>query len=367
MPVFSLTRDELRPLAETTFAQAGLNERGDLQRLLREQIEAIAPGVLVIAEEFGDWEDSRRRIDLLGVDQDANLVVIELKRTDDGGHMELQALRYAAMVSTMTFEQAVSTFAGYLRARGDARDARETLLTHLGLEEPDENAFAQDVRIVLAAANFSRELTTAVLWLNGQGLDLRCIRMQPYADGNRLLIDVQQVIPLPEAEEYQIRIRAKEQGERVARQEKSTLDMLFAPFWTRLKEHARGRTSLHAGANPRTYYMSQSAKAAVSNLYLNYVVGRGTARVELGIFRPREESNRVFDQLFAFREEIEGLFGQPLDWQRLDEKNVCRICREFPANVRNESEWPALIESLVDAMVRLESALRPHLDRLTLK
>ena len=68
---------------------------------------------MVITEEFGDWLDSLRRIDLLCVNSDANLVVIELKRSDDGGHMELQALRYAAMVSAMTFDQAVETFARY--------------------------------------------------------------------------------------------------------------------------------------------------------------------------------------------------------------------------------------------------------------
>jgi len=62
---------------------------------------------LVVSEEFGDWEDSRRRIDLLGIDKAANLVVIELKRTEDGGHMELQAIRYAAMVSKMTFDRLV--------------------------------------------------------------------------------------------------------------------------------------------------------------------------------------------------------------------------------------------------------------------
>ena len=31
------------------------------------------------------------------LDNAARLVVVELKRTDDGGHLELQALRYAAM------------------------------------------------------------------------------------------------------------------------------------------------------------------------------------------------------------------------------------------------------------------------------
>ena len=62
--------------------------------------------MLIVSEEFGGWEDSRRRIDLLGLDRQANLVVIELKRSENGGHMELQALRYAAMISKMTFEAA---------------------------------------------------------------------------------------------------------------------------------------------------------------------------------------------------------------------------------------------------------------------
>ena len=85
MAIYEMTDDTIRPIGETKFAAAGVSERGDLQRLLREQIEIISPGTLVIAEEFGQWEESRRRIDLLGLDKDANLVVIELKRTEDGG------------------------------------------------------------------------------------------------------------------------------------------------------------------------------------------------------------------------------------------------------------------------------------------
>jgi RecB family endonuclease NucS len=94
MPIFEITQESIRKIGETTFGAAGIRERGDLQRLLRTQIEVIAPDTLVVAEEFGEWEDSRRRIDLLGIDRDANLVVIELKRTEDGGHMELQADRH---------------------------------------------------------------------------------------------------------------------------------------------------------------------------------------------------------------------------------------------------------------------------------
>ena len=107
MAIYQITDDKLVPSAEITFAQIGIKERADLQRILKNQIEIISPETLVISEEFGDWEDSKRRIDLLGIDKSANLIVIELKRTEDGGHMELQAIRYAAMVSAMTFERAI--------------------------------------------------------------------------------------------------------------------------------------------------------------------------------------------------------------------------------------------------------------------
>lgn len=225
MPLYEITTDRIAPLLETTFAAAGLRERADLQRLVRERVEIVSPDTLVVAEEFGEWEDSRRRIDLLGLDRDANLVVVELKRTEDGGHMELQALRYAAMVSTMTFDQVVETFGAYLQRLGRADDPRATILDFLGWEEPDDERFARDVRIVLASAKFSREITTAVMWLSERGgLDIRCVRLRPYQHDDRLVLDVQQIIPLPEAADYQVRLREKVQRERVARQAASGRD-----------------------------------------------------------------------------------------------------------------------------------------------
>jgi hypothetical protein len=217
MAIYEVAKDGLKPVLPTTFAQSGLRERSDLQRLLRSEISIISPDTLVISEEFGEWEESNRRIDLLGIDQQANIVVIELKRTEDGGHMELQALRYAAMVSTMTFDRAVEVFGNYLKSINSHESPREALLSFLNWEEPDEDQFAQDVRIVLASAEFGRELTTTVLWLAERGIDIRCVRLKPYTDGLRTLIDVQQVLPLPEAEDYRVQLKAKQQKERLAR------------------------------------------------------------------------------------------------------------------------------------------------------
>lgn len=219
MPIFELTDHGLAPVETVRFQDVGIKERQDIQRLLRDQITVVAPDTLIIAEEFGEWEGGRRRIDLLGIDKEANLVVIELKRTEDGGHMDLQAIRYAAMVSAMTFDKAVEVFDSYLQSRGEKSNPEQRLLDFLGWESPDEDEFGQDVRIVLASAEFSKELTTSVLWLNERGLDIRCMRLRPYRHNNRILVDVSQVIPLREAEEYQIQIREKKQRERESRRQ----------------------------------------------------------------------------------------------------------------------------------------------------
>lgn len=217
MTIYMLSSNSITEIPQASFAELGLRERDDVQRLLREFIHVISPDTMILAEEFGDWEDSRRRIDLLGLAKDGCLVVIELKRTEDGGHMELQALRYAAMVSTMRFEHAVSAHATYLRKRGDLTDDAERRIRDFLVSEDGPVAFSNEVRIVLASADFSKEITSSVLWLNSKGIDITCVRMRPHKFDNQVLLDVQQVIPLPEAAEFQIAIREKSDEIQVAR------------------------------------------------------------------------------------------------------------------------------------------------------
>lgn len=218
MTIYKLEDRKIAQVKRTTFAELGLQERRDIQAVLKSRIDVISPNTLIVAEEFGEWEDSKRRIDLLGIDKNANLVVIELKRTEDGGDMDLQAIRYASMVSTLTFSRLVPIYENFLAANKIEQDATKSLLEFLVWAEPNEDEFGQDVKIVLASAEFSKELTTSVMWLNDYGLDIRCVRMHPYTDGGKAYIDVQQVIPIPEIADYQVRIREKKQKEREARE-----------------------------------------------------------------------------------------------------------------------------------------------------
>jgi hypothetical protein len=217
MAIYSFENTSFQKIGETNFNNEGILERQHLQAALKTQIDVVAPNCLVISEEFSEWSESQRRIDLLAVDKEANLVVIELKRTDTGEFMELQALRYAAMVSTLTFVRVSEIYQKYLDSVGSETNAETALLDFLGWEEPQEDDFASDVRIVLVSANFSKELTTSVMWLNERNLDIRCVRLIPYRYQDKILVDAQQIIPLPESESYQIKIKQQSEERREAR------------------------------------------------------------------------------------------------------------------------------------------------------
>ncbi len=117
MVLYNIANKEPHALEKTTFTLEGLQEA------IKKNIDIIAPDCLVIS----DWEDSHRRIDLLAIDKQANIVVIELKRDETGTHMELQALRYAAMIYTMSFAKACEYFQTYLKKQNRDADAKEKM------------------------------------------------------------------------------------------------------------------------------------------------------------------------------------------------------------------------------------------------
>jgi hypothetical protein len=363
MAIYEVSGNGFNKLTETTFGAEKFYERRDLQRLLKANIEVLSADLLVIAEEFGDWSDSSRRIDLLCLDKEACLVVIEIKRTEDGGHMELQAIRYAAMISTMTFSQLVEAHAAFLRK--GTKDAEDSILSFLGWDEPSEETFASEVKIILASGDFSRELTTSVIWLNQHDIDIRCVRLKPYRlENGKLLVDVQQIIPLPEASDYQTRIRAKE-GE--GRQQRAERHDLRFKFWTGLLEYAKAKTTLHAQRSP-TVHNWIGGSAGKRGFSLNYGVREYESQVDLYIDFGTDHAAKnleVFTHFLSEQIAIEQDFGEPLDWQDLPDSRSCRIRKVVEGGYRTPSDaWPDTFAKLVDAMIRLDKTFKPHVQKL---
>lgn len=355
MPVYEVNEGKLTAANPTRFYVEGLRERQDIQRMLRDQIAVLGEDLLVLSDEYGGWIDSNRRIDLLCLDAEANLVVVELKR-DDAGHMELQAIRYAAMIARMTFAEAVDAHTQYLRRCGQSgEDAEAKLLAYLNWQEAEQEEFGGSVRIILASAAFSKELTTTVLWLREQGLDISCIRLSPYKLGDgRLLLDVQPIIPLPEATQFQTQIGLKRQAEQKAKVERHEVRY---EFWQGLLQLSAQRTPIFAGRSP-TKENWIAGSAGVSGFTYNYNIRQRDSQVHLWI----AGNEQAYEVLKAQQAPIEAEFGSHLIWKREDGQRGTLIGAPVEGGYRSSrDEWPIVQQAMVDAMLKLERILKPRL------
>jgi hypothetical protein len=140
-------------------------------------------------------------------------------------------------------------------------------------------------------------------------------------------------------------------------------------FWAELLERANKLTRLHTNISPSRYSWIGTS-AGISGLNYNYTVRQHDAGAELYIDRGKEggtENERIFDELLASKVDIEGAFGGKLEWQRLEGSRACRIKKVLTlGGYRDETRWPDVHEAMIDAMIRLEKALKPHISRLQL-
>jgi hypothetical protein len=139
-------------------------------------------------------------------------------------------------------------------------------------------------------------------------------------------------------------------------------------FWEGLLSRPKVKTTRHADITPGLYNWI-SAGSGVRGLPLTYSIRQEEGRVELYIDRgadQAEENKRIFDWLEKRKEEIERAFGGKLSWERLEGKQGCRIAHTTTVGGyrSDESKWPEIQDAMIDAMVRLEKALTPHLANL---
>jgi len=163
---------------------------------LKKTPSILGEELLVIAKEYE--LPSRTRLDLLAIDKQANLVVIELKRDESGPNVDWQSIKYASYCSNFTHEEIYRIYAEYLGANEDEAELKiETFID----EEPENLNDSQ--RIILASKEFHSDVVSAVLWLRDFGVEIQCVKLEPFIDAdNNLFINPSIIIPLPEAKDY---------------------------------------------------------------------------------------------------------------------------------------------------------------------
>jgi hypothetical protein len=213
-----------------TFVEFNIWERSHVEEWVRTNPEMLGEELLVLTVEFDQFVNSSDRLDILAVDRDSNLVVVELKRDSVAGYADLQAIRYAAMVSSMKVETAAPFYAAYRKKYHSEQltldEARQQITSFF--DESEVSEFSTTPRIILCSEGFSREITTTVLWLNTAQLDITCVAITPYKVGDKIVIVPKVIIPLEDAKEYQIAIKDKhDEREQSKRINPSTLRVLL--------------------------------------------------------------------------------------------------------------------------------------------
>lgn len=202
------------------------------------------------------------------------------------------------------------------------------------------------------------EHVKAVTWLNETtGTPFYLLKVEAVTIGNSepAVLFTQIVGPSPEA---------RAAGE--TRQELNERQRVRRSFWTLLLDRARPKTKLHSAVSPGPDNWI-STGAGMSGLGWNYSIRQHDTQVELYIDRGNEEANlRIFEELLESREEIDAAFGEPLDWQRLEGRQACRISHRLARGGwkdQYQEKWPEIADATIEAMIRLERAVGAHLPK----
>lgn len=356
-----LTINRISRLTQKRFCDLALRERDHLQEWLVHQPDALGEELLILQKEFDGFDETRERLDLLALDKEGNLVVIENKLDDSGRDVTWQALKYTAYVSTLKTVQVIDIFQKYLDRYCGGGSASDKICEFLDVEDLQDAGLnpGNGQRMIFVAANFRREVTATVMWLISRGVTAQCFRVTPFTYGEELFLDLQQIIPPPEAADYMIGISSKEVEETAAQGTRQRALELRVQFWAQVLARLQADgVGIYANISPsRDHWLN--AGSGVRSCSFSMIFSYREVRVELSLSRSEASENKhLFDQLFDRRNEIETAFGHPLDWRRMDNKKACRIGYTRAFDGYNKDFWPDMITWLSEHMQALVAAIQ---------
>jgi hypothetical protein len=201
--LYRISDGSVTEVESTTVLNEDLYEK-DLEDWVEKRPDILGEPLLVIGRQV-QLNESKDRIDLLALDKDANLVIIELKRDLVGGSADLQALRYAALVSRWTFEVVRQQAEGYWKTTGSGRGTLAQEIEGFCEEGYELNA---DQRIILAGRDLKPLLGSMALWLRGHSVDVKVVAVNVLKDAERLYVQPQAIIPVPSEDKIQVSVSA---------------------------------------------------------------------------------------------------------------------------------------------------------------
>lgn len=204
----------LQSVREVNFSDHSFRERYDIQEWIEETPSILGERLLIVAKEKTYFDGTNERPDLVGIDEEGNIVVIELKRDDSGADVHWQAIKYASYWSGFSVRDVFEVYADYLTVHRqkegteevDTEYAKQEIIDFIN-QDTAENVNKRQ-RIILVSHRFSNEAVSAVNWLlENYGLDIRCIQLIPYFDEDKATFYLQtnMILPVAGIDEYLVK------------------------------------------------------------------------------------------------------------------------------------------------------------------
>ena len=363
MYIIDKDSNKLIKVEKKTFKSLGLDERHNLQEWIAKEPSSLGEDLLIIQKEFDGFADTKERLDLLAIDKSGNLVIIENKLDDSGRDVTWQAIKYASYCSSLSKSDVVEIYQKYLNDQCLKESAAENLsdfFDNRDLKDVDINV-GNGQRIFFVAANFRKEGTSSVMWLLNSGLKMKCFKVTPYEYNGKVLLDFDQIIPVKDAEDYTISIAKKTQDENKSGEEKHARFTVRQTFWTEFIDYNKSVNGLFAINTPTTDNWIGRAVKGSNGLNCNVIVNFDNCRAEIYINTGDKDRNKsIFDFLYENKDAIEIKFGEPLTWQRLDDKVTSRIRIDRDLKYIERDQRQQVIEFLTTASGKLMEIFTPY-------
>lgn len=364
MYIIDKASNRINKIEKMSFSDLGFKEREHLQEWIANEPAALGEELLIIQKEYDGFFETKERLDLLALDKDGNLVIIENKLDDSGKDVTWQALKYVSYCSSLTEEGIRQMYQEYLSKIGEKKTAEEKLSEFFDDIEYDELALnkAYGQRLILIAANFRKEVTSTVMWLMNHNIKIQCFKATPYKLGDKLLLNMEQIIPIKDAEDYMISQFAKSKSGDTDEKKMALRHRFRLKFWEKHLEYFRGKSNLFNAINPAKDNWLNTGNGISSGSY-GFVITKNYARVEVTFARNEKNENKfIFDKLKEHKKEIEVVFGDKLTWERMDDRKSARIKYQLDGvSLYDENDWAKMIEFMTENMIKLQKAFDRHI------
>jgi hypothetical protein len=198
-------------------------------------------------------------------------------------------------------------------------------------------------------------------WLNEASpndTEFYLVKVEAIRTGEDTISPLFSVLAKPDKQTKEIGVVKKEWAERHLKR---------FEFWKSLLDRSKDKTSLFANIAPgkENWISTGAGKAGVTFTY-GVFMDSGTAELYIAHDHETGQKNKViFDALFKEKDAIEQEVSGALEWERLDDKLASRIIRRFTnGGLASPDSWAALQDNMIEAMVRLNQALRRRLAKI---